>query len=120
VLSVIQEAALRDWENAAEKLAWSVDPATPLAPGDEPARRLEKEFTGYFADRGRIRLDPEGRAAKNTYWDVDTPGSWRVSQMLVDPENRNDWEAQFEVDLAASRAENRPILKWLGLKKISP
>ena len=37
--------------------------------------------------------------------------SWRVQQMLVDPEGHNDWVAEFEVDLTASRTSGEPVLK---------
>jgi hypothetical protein len=36
--------------------------------------------------------------------------SWRVQQMLVDPEGHNDWVAEFEVDLPASRAAEEPVM----------
>ena len=29
---------------------------------------------------------------------------WRVQQMLVDPDEANDWAAEFDVDLPRSRA----------------
>ena len=38
--------------------------------------------------------------------------AWRVQQVLVDPEMVNDWVAEFEVDVIASRARQQPVL-WL-------
>jgi hypothetical protein len=35
--------------------------------------------------------------------------------MLVDPEMINDWVAEFEVDLAASRAAREPVFRLLHL-----
>jgi len=40
---------------------------------------------------------------------------WRVQQMLIDPEELNDWVAEFEVDLPQSRAAKEPHLR---LRKI--
>ncbi len=40
------------------------------------------------------------------------PRAWLVQQVLVDAEQHNDWMAEFEVDLAASREADRPVL-WL-------
>ena len=40
-----------------------------------------------------------------------TKKSWRVQQMLVDPEEANDWVAEFEVDLAQSRTLGEPFLQ---------
>jgi hypothetical protein len=38
--------------------------------------------------------------------------------MLVDFEARNDWEARFTVLLAASRAENRAVVRFVDLRPI--
>ena len=37
--------------------------------------------------------------------------TWRVQQMLVDPEEHNDWVAEFEVDLTQSRQTGEPALR---------
>ena len=39
----------------------------------------------------------------------------RLQQMLVDPEGLNDWVAELEVDLAASRTAGQPVLRLLRL-----
>lgn len=115
ILSFLQDVAARDWESAAAK----VEPPRDLSPGptrEEWARTLEKPFSGYNEARGRFRLDPEGRAAKHTYWNVDTDArQWNVAQVLVDPADWNDWEVRFSVDLAASRQENRAVLIFLSV-----
>ena len=36
---------------------------------------------------------------------------WRIQQMLVDPEELNDWVAEFEVDLAEACATGQPSLR---------
>ena len=43
--------------------------------------------------------------------------TWRVQQMLVDPDAANDWVAEFEIDLAESKKAEEPVLK---LKRIGP
>jgi len=121
VLGFLQDAATRDWEAAAARLE-------PLAAGSADAgsavlaesRRLEKEFSAYFEARGRFRLDPEGRAAKQTHWDEpgagsEEQGTWRIAQVLVDVEEQNDWEARFTVSLADSRAQSRVVLRFAGV-----
>ena len=45
----------------------------------------------------------------------DVKKTWRVQQMLVDPEESNDWVAEFEVDLGQSRTKKEPVLR---LRKI--
>ena len=64
-------------------------------------------------ERDRFRLDPAGRAAEHTHFDEAEFGAaeWRVAQVLVDPEEVNDWEARFVLDLAATRASGRVELR---------
>jgi superfamily II RNA helicase len=107
VLGFLQEIAARDWEAASARVG---------APED--ARNLETAFGAYFAARGRLRLDPEGRSAKHTHWDESDAKEWRVAQVLVDPEEQNDWEAVFTVSLETSRIENRPVVQFCGVAPI--
>ncbi len=104
VLGVLQDAAARDWEAVADRLGAAEDPAA--------ARRAETLFGAYFDTRGRLRLDPDGRSTKHTHWLEEEPGrSFGLAQVLVDPEEANDWEARFTIDLAASRRTGRVVLK---------
>lgn len=61
--------------------------------------RLDAILADYFAAHERIRLDPEARAAKHTLVSEESPRRWLVEQILVDPDERNDWMVAFEVDL---------------------
>jgi hypothetical protein len=75
------------------------------------AARLQQLMDAYHADHGHLCLDPNARNVRHTYVvPSDDKKSWRVQQMLVDPEGDNDWVAEFEVDLAASRQQNEPVL----------
>ena len=66
-----------------------------------------------------MRLDPEARNRRHTYVvpNEEDKNRWRVQQMLVDPEEFNDWTAEFDVDLARSRETGEPALRLrrLGL-----
>jgi hypothetical protein len=44
--------------------------------------------------------------------------SWRICQVLIDPEELNDWQAEFSVDLAQAREEGKPALKLTNLRRI--
>ncbi len=114
-----------------EILTWLQDAVRWDAGGRRPAEADDveakaraadlKTFGAYFDARGRCRLDPEGRAAKHTHW-VETEagaGEWTVAQMLVDAEGRNDWEAVFSVLLAASRAENRAVVRLVAVRPLT-
>jgi superfamily II RNA helicase len=110
----LQDVAARDWDSAAARLG----PAGEARPvGGETVspegRRIEAAFRPYFDAYGRFRLDPEGRSAKHTHIGEDVPaGVWRVAQVLIDSEERNDWEARFVVSLPQSRAESRAVLTF--------
>lgn len=76
------------------------------------AERLEALLAEYRASHEGPRLDPEGRNTRHTYAEPkpDVPDVLLVQQMLVDAEGDNDWVAEFEVDLAASREQQRPVM----------
>jgi superfamily II RNA helicase len=80
------------------------------------AARLQKALDDFRADHERICLDPNARNVRHTYVRVsEDKRSWIVQQMLVDPEEHNDWVAEFVVDLAKSRENGEPVLQ---LRKI--
>jgi hypothetical protein len=79
-------AFLRDWEKGAEAVA-------------------------FRAEHGALRFDPEARNIRHTYVTPSDDGrAWRVQQMLVDDEGHNDWVAEFDVDIEASREKGEPVL----------
>jgi hypothetical protein len=101
--------------------AWSVgdDVAalaalSDVADGNKDAwtpERLRAADASYRVEHGRLRLDPEARNLRHTHVTPSEDGlTWKVEQMLVDPEMVNDWVAEFEVDLEASRETERPTL----------
>ena len=73
----------------------------------------------YRVDHERVRFDPEARNVRHTHVEPSDDGAtWRVQQVLVDPALHNDWMAELEVDLAASREANQPVLWLRGLGPI--
>ena len=79
---------------------------------------LEGALTAFYAEHERLRLDPEARNTRHSYFEpIPETKLWRVQQMLLDPAESNDWVAEFTVDLAASRAAGVPLL---NLARLSP
>jgi superfamily II RNA helicase len=106
IFGFLQDVGARDWESAAERI------------GDAAATRtIEAAFRDYFADRGRFRLDPEGRSAKHTHWSENGDAA-DVAHVLVDADENNDWEVRFTVSLSASRAQNRAVVRFVGVAPI--
>jgi len=120
ILGCLQDVSVRNWESASSRL--QTGDAVILAEGEPPseeARRIEAAFNPYFEARGRFRLDPEGRSTKHTHWSDDgDPEEPAVSQMLVDREEQNDWEARFAVLLAQSRKENRAVVRFVEVRPV--
>jgi superfamily II RNA helicase len=80
------------------------------------AERLRAAREAHRVEHASLRLDPEARNLRHTH--VEPAGdraTWRVQQMLVDTEGINDWVAELDVDLAASRARGDPALRLLRL-----
>lgn len=104
--------------------AWSIgdhgaalDGLDPAPQSDDvtpwDADRLKAAFDAYRVEHAQLRFDPEARNLRHTHVAVADDGlSWRVQQVLVDPEQENDWLAEFHVDLPASTDANRAVL-WL-------
>ena len=75
------------------------------------AERLKQITEAYHVEHEHLCLDPNARNARHTYVvPAEDKKTWRVQQMLVDPEELNDWVAEFEVDLAASKKSGAPVL----------
>ena len=87
---------------------------SPADADDQPwtASRLHAAVEAYQLEHDHICLDPNARNMRHTYvTPAEDKKSWRVQQMLVDPEENNDWVAEFEVDLTQSRALGEPFLR---------
>jgi superfamily II RNA helicase len=112
IFSFLRGLVNQDFEQALTHLD------SPQDPDGQPwtADRLAQVLDGYYAEHERICLDPNARNARHTYvLPSEDKRTWRIQQMLVDPVEHNDWVAEFEADLAQSRAANAPVLR---LRKI--
>jgi superfamily II RNA helicase len=88
--------------------------SSPLDDDGQPwtAARLQQALDAYHTDHERICLEPNARNIRHTYiLPAEDKKTWRVQQMLVDPEEHNDWVAEFGVDLAESRKAGEPTLR---------
>ena len=105
-----------DFEQALTQIASPQDPdGQPWTP-----ERLRQALDAYHVDHRHLCLDPNARNVRHTYVvPSEDKRSWRVQQMLVDPDEHNDWVAEFEVDLAASRAASEPALRLRRISKLA-
>ena len=86
----------------------STRPSTATASRGRP-RGCAPRARPIASSTAGLRLDPEARNLRHTHVEPSprTGASWRVQQMLVDTEGLNDWVAELDVDLAASREAGR-------------
>ena len=116
VFSFLRGLAIGDFEAAIANLS------SPQDADRQPwtASRLEQILAAYQADHKYICLDPNARNIRHTYvTPAEDRKTWRVQQMLVDPEENNDWVAEFEVDLMESRKLGEPVLKLRRLGSLA-
>ena len=107
IFTFLHSLLVLDFEEAASQLEAPDENGEPWTQD-----RLKALMEDYRADHGAFSLDPEGRNARHTYvLPAGDQRTWRVQQMLVDQDATNDWVAEFEADLEASRAAGAPVLR---------
>lgn len=80
---------------------------------------LERQLKAYLQNRQRIRLDPEARNQRHSRIQKQADRqTWHLHQTLVDPEEKNDWCAEFAINLPQSRKQNRPAIAFVRLYTI--
>jgi superfamily II RNA helicase len=115
IFTFLRGLAIGEFEQALAALS------SPEQPEGEAwtAARLREVMEEYHAGHEYICLDPNARNTRHTYVvPSEDKKFWRVQQMLLDPEEENDWVAEFVVDLAKSREANEPELRLRRLGKL--
>lgn len=109
VFDVVKAMSRSDWESA-----------VALSEGTPAAVELSVLMSGYFEEHRLIRLDPEARNAKHCYLTDDEESKrWIVEQVLVDPDELNDWSVRVEVDLTACDEKDEVVLLWQGIGPVA-
>jgi superfamily II RNA helicase len=81
--------------------------------------RLKAAMEAYYTEHQRLCLDANARNIRHTYIAHGQDNkSWRVQQMLIDPDEHNDWVAEFEVDIEKARASCEPFLRLIRLSAL--
>ena len=115
-------ALLRAWSTGDDESALAaVDAVFDGARQPWTAARLAEARDRVREEHHELRLDPEGRNRRHTHTHPSEDGAtWRVEQMLVDTEGLNDWVAEIEVDLGASREVGEPVVRLMRLGALVP
>jgi superfamily II RNA helicase len=104
---------LRAWSIGQDEAALETFDSRDDALGEAwTAERLRAAREAHRQEHHGLRLDPEARNLRHTSVEPsEDRATWRVQQMLVDPEGLNDWVLELDVDLAASRESGEPVIR---------
>ncbi|MCF6508275.1 DUF3516 domain-containing protein [Blastococcus sp. MG754426] len=75
------------------------------------ADRWGEVVQAYFAEHEEVRTGADARGPALLIWDRSEPGTWRVRQIVDDPEGNHDWGFDVEVDLEASDEEGAAVIR---------
>jgi superfamily II RNA helicase len=81
--------------------------------------RIDPDIDAYFDNHHSIRLDPAARNFRNTQIEETADKKhWKVTQILCDPDEKNDWAFTFLVDLEASNQQKTPAFLLENLTSV--
>ncbi len=115
IFTFLRALANGDFEEALATLT------TPDRPDSEPwtGEQLSESLNAYYVDHQRIFLDPGARNIRHTHVKTGEDNThWTVQQVLIDPEEKNDWMLEFTVDLAQSRTSEEVAIQLTKLAEI--
>lgn len=106
---LLRALSAKDYDVAAEMVEGEDEPWT--------ADKLEAALRPYHAEHAAIRTDPAARRPQNTLVQTsEDKAVWYVQQIIVDPEDDQDWVLDCAVDLGRSREAGRPIIVLRAIK----
>ena len=98
-------------------------PATEEWDGAWSADDWDEALGEYYEQHEEILTGPDARGPKLLFVQEDERNSnqdpvWKVRQVIDDPEGDRDWMLRAEVDLAASDAAGRAVLRVLDFARL--
>jgi superfamily II RNA helicase len=107
IWKVVRHLSLKRYDQAVEALQDSGDDGWS-------SERLAQALERYWAEYAAIDIGPDARSASHVQIERG-PETWRVTQILLDPDADRSWHLRFVVDLGASRGAARPVLTLLEM-----
>jgi superfamily II RNA helicase len=108
--ALVRALALGEWDDAVAGVRQ--DPDDPWR-----ADRFEAAMAAYYRDYPELRWGHEARFPKYTLLESTGDRTWRVRQVLVDPEGDNLWALEGEIDLRQDPFPEGPLVT---LRSIGP
>ena len=116
IFSFLRGLIIGEYEQALAALTSAEQPEGEVWTAD----RLRQALEAYHKEHQYICLDPNARNLRHTYVvPSEDKRHWKVQQMLVDPDEHNDWVAEFEVDLGQSRVTGEPAIRLRRIASLS-
>ena len=108
--ALVRALALREWDDATAFVRQ--DPEDPWR-----ADRLEAAMVEYYREYPELRWGHEARFPKYTLITATGDRTWRVRQVLVDPEGDNAWALEGDIDLRSDPFPEGPLvaLRTIGV-----
>jgi hypothetical protein len=103
LFSVLRSVCREDYVEAAELLDHPDYPMTP--------DRIGELFNPYYDAHSELRIDATARSPKNTRITNKTDLFWDVEQIMVDPEEDNDWVLVCRLDIEKSKLAGHVVLQ---------
>lgn len=79
-------------------------------PDSWPPERFEDALRDFYQEHERILFDQRARYSDRTILKEKAPRVWEVRQILVDPEEDNDWYIQGSIDLTDDPSPEGPLV----------
>ena len=103
VWKIVRFIAFKQYERAAEALSEA------SASNDWTAERFAEALAPYWAEYDAIQIGPDARSSAQVQIER-SDADWKLTQILLDPDEHRSWHMRFRVDLAASREAAAPVL----------
>ena len=104
IFRVVKRLAARDYDGAAALVE------VPAGQDAWSGERLRDELAPFYDDHQRLRSDTRARATEFTRFDRSDERLWKVDQILVDPDDHNDWWLELLIDLDRADDAAEPVV----------
>ncbi len=103
VWKIVRFIAFKQYERAAEALSEASESS------EWTAERFAEALAPYWSEYDAIQIGPDARSSAQVQIER-SDAEWKITQILLDPDEHRSWHMRFRVDLAASREAAAPVL----------
>jgi hypothetical protein len=108
VWKIVRFLAFKQYARAAEALSEASEA------NDWTAERFAEALAPYWSEYDAIQIGPDARSSAQLKIER-RDDDWKLTQILLDPDDHRSWHMQFRIDLGASRDASAPVLTLLSV-----